>query len=295
MDVTATSEATDFITRPGGRRLAYAEHGDPAGAPVLFCHGWMASRITRHPDDALTASLGVRLICVDRAGIGRSDPDRAKSLISSAADLEAVADALGLERFALLGHSGGGPYALACAHALPERVSAVAIASGFAPFDRPDAYAGMTSRMRGYVKLLRAAPWLAGPLLRGTPARFRNDPDKAFAKQFGDLCPADAAALEQPQARANLLASATEALRAGHAGVATESQLLFVRPWGFSPAGVRCGVDLWYGDADTLVPPQMGQYLAAAIPGSRLERLDGEGHMAYVTHWAEILERISGA
>jgi pimeloyl-ACP methyl ester carboxylesterase len=259
---------------------------------VLLCHGWLASRLTRHRDDALTAALGVRLVCVDRPGIGRSDADPAKTLISSAADLEAVADALGIERFALLGHSGGGPYALACAHALPERVSAVAIASGFAPFDRPDAYAGMTSRMGGYVRLLRAAPWLAGPLMRSAPARFRKDPDKAFAQQFGDLCPSDAAALEQPEARANLLAAATEALHAGHAGVAAESRLLFVRPWGFSPAEVRCRVDLWYGDADTLVPPQMGSYLAGAIPDSRLEILPGEGHMAYVTHWAEILERI---
>src|SRR5919206_585108 len=117
MDVTATTgEAIDFITRPGGRRLAYAQHGDPAGAPVLFCHGWM------------------------------------------------------------------------------------------------------TSRMRGYVKLLRAAPWLAGPLLRGTPARFRKDPDKAFAKQFGDLCPSDAAALEVPAAGENLLAAAVESLAGGHAG-----------------------------------------------------------------------------
>jgi pimeloyl-ACP methyl ester carboxylesterase len=292
MDVSATTQEVEFFARPGGRPHPNAQHGDPAGAPVLFCHGWMASRITRHPDDGLTASLGVRLICVDRAGIGRSDPDPAKTLISSSADLEAVADALGLERFALLGHSGGGPYALACAHALPERVRAVAIASGFAPFDRPDAYAGMTSRMRGYVRLLRAAPWLAAPLMRGTPKRFRDDPDKAFAKQFGDLCPSDAAALEQPDARANLLAAATEALRAGHAGVAAESQLLFVKPWGFSPAEVRCHVDLWYGDADTLVPPQMGSYLAGAIPDSRLELLPGEGHMAYVTHWADILERL---
>src|SRR5690348_8219120 len=110
MDVTADAGQIEFVTRPGGRRLAVEQHGDPAGAPVLFCHGWMASRLTRHPDDGLTASLDVRLICVDRAGIGRSDADPAKTLLSSAADLGAVADALGLDRFALLGHSGGGPY-----------------------------------------------------------------------------------------------------------------------------------------------------------------------------------------
>jgi pimeloyl-ACP methyl ester carboxylesterase len=282
----------EFVTRPGGRRLAYAQYGDPAGAPVLFCHGWMASRLTRHPDDRLTASLGVRLIAADRAGIGRSDPDRGKTLLSAAADLAAVADALALERFALFGHSGGGPYALATAHAFPERVTGVAVASGFAPFDRPDAYAGMAPRMRGFVRLLRAAPWLAGPLLRSAPRRFRADAGKAFAQQFGDMCDADRAALESGPAREMLQSAAVEALRGGHAGVAAESQLLFVKPWGFSPAHVRPHVELWYGGADTLVPPDMGRHLDAELPDSRLMLLPVEGHMLFVEHWAEILESL---
>jgi pimeloyl-ACP methyl ester carboxylesterase len=285
----------EWVTRPGGRRLAYEQFGDPAGAPVLFCHGWMASRLTRHPDDALTASLGVRLIAVDRAGIGRSDADPGKTLLSAAADLAAVADALGLERFGVFGHSGGGPYALATACAFPDRVTSVAVASGFAPFDRPDAYAGMTPRMRGFVRLLRAAPWLAGPMLRSAPRRFRADAEKAFAKQFGDLCDADRAALASAHARELVLASAVEALRGGHAAVAVESQLLFVRPWGFSPAQVRRHVELWYGEADTLVPPNMGHYLDEALPDSRLTLVPDAGHMLYAERWAEILESLRAA
>lgn len=288
----AATPTVEWVSCPGGRRVAFSQHGDPQGAPVVFCHGWLGSRLTRHPHDGLTASLGVRLITVDRAGIGRSDPVPAKTLLSSAGDLARVADALGLERFALFGHSGGGPYALACAHALPERVSAVAVASGFAPFDRPAAYTGMTARMRGFTRLLRAAPWLAGPFMRSAPKRFRSDPEKAFAQQFGELCPSDAAALEDPATHALLLAAATEALAAGHAGVAAESRLLFARPWGFSPADMRCRVELWYGDADTIVPLQMGRHLAHTIPAGRLHILPGEGHMAYLTHWADILRAL---
>jgi pimeloyl-ACP methyl ester carboxylesterase len=283
----------ESVTRPGGRGVAYAQYGDPVGAPVLFCHGWMASRLIRHPDDALTASLGVRLIAVDRAGIGRSEPDSGKTLLSAAADLAAVADALELERFAVLGHSGGGPYALAAAYALPERVTAVAIAGGFAPFDRPDPYAGMTPRMRGFVRLLRAAPWLAGPFMRSAPRRYRTDAETAFAKQFGELCDADRATLEREPVRALVLAAAIEALRGGHAGVAAESRLLFVAPWGFAPADVRPHVDLWYGDADTIVPPAMGEYLAGTLPASRLTVLPGAGHMLYVERWAEILRALT--
>ena len=282
-----------WVTRPGGRRVAYAEHGDPDGVPVVLSHGWMASRLTRHPDDRLTASLGVRLVAVDRAGIGRSDPDEAKTLLSSAADVEAVADELGLERFAVLGHSGGGPYALACARALPQRVTRVAVVSGFAPFDRAEPYAGMTPRMRGFVRLLRAAPWLAGPFMRSAPKRFRDDAGKAFDKQFGELCEADRAALADPATHESVLASAVEALAGGHKGVALESQLLFVRPWDFSPAEVGCHVDLWYGAADTIVAPDMGRHLHEAIPDSRLVLVPDAGHMLYVTNWADILEALT--
>jgi pimeloyl-ACP methyl ester carboxylesterase len=286
---TPTTAHSPSITLPDGRRLAYREAGDPSGRPVLFCHGWMASRLTAHPDDALTASLGARVITADRPGIGASDPDPRASLLSVAADLQALADALELDRFAVVGHSGGGPYALALAHRAADRVTRVAIAAGFAPFDRPGAYAGMTPRMRGFARLLRAAPWLAGPFLRSAPRRFRADAEKAFAQQFGELCPADQRALADPATHANLLAAATEALAQGSAGVAGEARTLFGRPWGFPPSEVRCPVALWYGTDDTLVPPQMGEYLHAAIAGSSLTVLPGEGHTLYVAHWAELL------
>jgi pimeloyl-ACP methyl ester carboxylesterase len=275
-----------------GRRLAYEETGDRAGAPVVFCHGWMSSRLVRHPDPAATAAAGVRLVTFDRPGVGRSDAASGMTFASTADDMAALADHLGLGSFAVFGHSGGGPYALACARALPDRVARVAVASGFAPFDRPDAYAGMTPRMRGFVRLLHRAPWLAGPFLRGVPGRFRRDPERAFARQFGPLCESDRAALADPAAHDVVLAAAVEALAGGSAGVAREAQLLFARPWGFSPAEVRCHVDLWYGDADTIVPVEMGRHLAAEIPDSDLVLLPGQGHMLFVTHWAEILSRL---
>jgi pimeloyl-ACP methyl ester carboxylesterase len=255
----------------------------------------MSSRLARHPDDHATAALGVRLITVDRAGIGRSDPDPAKTLLSAAEDVGALAEELGLERFAVLGHSGGGPYALACAWAFPERVSRVGIASGFAPFDRPDPYAGMSARMRGFVKLLRRAPWLAGVFMRRAASGYRKDPAKAFAQQFGELSEPDRSTLAAPRLRQNLLESAVEALAGGYQGAATESQLLFVRPWGFSPTQVTCPVELWYGAADTIVPQEMGVYLHDTLPDARLTVLPDAGHTLYLTHWAEILRSLTSA
>jgi pimeloyl-ACP methyl ester carboxylesterase len=276
-----------------GRMLAYSEFGDPAGAPVVFFHGWMASRLVRHPDDSLTRSLGVRLITVDRPGVGQSSAFPDTTFASFAGDVEALANHLLLDRFAVFGHSGGGPFALACAGRLPTRVIRAAVASGFAPFDRPDPYEGMTNRMRSYVRLMHRAPWLAGPMLRGVPRRFRKDPEKAFAKQFSPLCEADERVLAEPAAHALVLESAVQALAPGSAGVASESKLLFVKPWGFSLADITCPVDLWYGDADSLVPPEMGRYLASAIPNGDITVLPGEGHMMFITHWADILRRLT--
>jgi pimeloyl-ACP methyl ester carboxylesterase len=293
MTLMDASDTRRELRLPDGRRLVYDELGDPDGAPVVFCHGWMASRLVRHPDPGETARAGVRLVTVDRPGAGRSDVAGGMTFASVADDLAVLADHLGLARFATFGHSGGGPYALACARALPDRVTRVAVASGFAPFHRPDAYAGLTRRMAGFVRLLRRAPWLAGPLLRGVPGQFRRDPERAFARQFGPLCDADRAALADPAAHAVVLDAAVEALVNGSAGVAREAQLLFARRWGFAPGEVRCHVDLWYGDADTIVPVEMGRHLEAEIRDAELIVLPGEGHMLFMTHWAEILRRLA--
>jgi pimeloyl-ACP methyl ester carboxylesterase len=290
-----TTDANDMrreLRLSDGRRLAYEEHGDPAGSLVVFCHGWMSSRLMRHPDHAVTAGAGVRLVTVDRPGAGRSDPAPGMTFTSVAADIADLADHVGMGSFAVFGHSGGGPYALACARCFPDRVTRVAVASGFAPFHRADAYAGMTPRMAGFVRILRRAPWLAGPFLHGVPGRFRRDPERAFARQFGPLCPSDDAALADPSNHAVVLAAAVEALAGGSAGVAREAQLLFARPWGFSAAEVRCHVDLWYGSADTIVPTEMGRRLAAEIADAELLLRRGEGHMLFMTHWAEILRRL---
>src|SRR5207245_3071247 len=103
------------VRLPDGRRLAYDDAGDPAGRPLLFFHGLGASRRARHPDDGVAAGLGVRLLTVDRPGIGGSDPLLRRRLLDWPGDVAALADELGLDRFAVAGWSAGGPHALACA------------------------------------------------------------------------------------------------------------------------------------------------------------------------------------
>jgi pimeloyl-ACP methyl ester carboxylesterase len=273
-----------------GRRLAHAEHGDPHGTPLVFLHGYTASRLTRHPDDAIAAEAGIRLITVDRPGCGASDLHPRRTLLDWPADLAQLADALGLERFAVLGHSAGGPYALACAHAMPERISAAGVVSGFAPFDGPHATDGMRPDMARFIGLLRRVPWLARPITASLPRQYARDPGRAFTRQFGTgLPPSDERELAREDIRANVLASAVESTRGGGRGLARELQITFALPWGFTPAEVEVPVALHYGDADPLTPPAMGARLHTELPQSTLTTYPGEGHMVYITHWGEIL------
>ena len=284
------------IRLPDGRRLGYAEFGDPAGTPVVFFHGWGDSRLTRHPDDARTAALGVRLITVDRPGTGISDFQPGRTLLDWPADVAALADTLGLRRFAVFGHSGAGPHTLACAYKIADRLTAVGVVCGFAPFDRPDATTGMRKDMQQFIPLLRRMPWLTTLFLSSLPRQYRRDPDKAFEKQFGhDLPASDLQMLARPEIRANVLAGAVESLRPGARGMAHEARLLFAQPWGFQPAAIQAEVWLWYGGSDVIVPPQQGEYLARAIPHSHLTIYPGEGHMVHITHWTEILQTLVAA
>src|SRR5437868_4337089 len=121
---TSTSTTTiDTVFRlRDGRALGYAEYGDPGGTPVFFFHGSPGSRLQRHPDPSITSSFGARIITVDRPGYGRSDFQPGRRLLDWPADAAQLADALSIERFAAIGLSGGGPYLLACAYAMPERL-----------------------------------------------------------------------------------------------------------------------------------------------------------------------------
>jgi pimeloyl-ACP methyl ester carboxylesterase len=287
--------APETLELPDGRRLAFAQYGDPRGRPVLFLHGFTASRLTRHPHDALTASLGVRLITVDRPGCGASDYQPGRTLLDFAGDAAALADHLALDRFAVAGHSAGGPYALAIAHRLPDRVTHAGVVCGFAPFDRPDATEGMRPDMARAVPGLRRMPWLARIVMASLPRQYAKDPEKAFEKQFGAGLPeSDRHELARPEVHQLILDAAVESVRGGSRGLARELRLTFAEPWGFDPADIAVPTLLWYGDADVITPAQMGRHLAGAIPGSHLTVYRGEGHMVYVTHWADVLADLTG-
>lgn len=282
-----------FCTLADGRRLAYAEWGRPGGLPVLYCHGFPGSRLEARLADAVARQLGIRLISPDRPGFGASEPRLGRRLRDWPGDLAALADHLGLARFHLLGVSGGGPYALACAEALRDRLLGVSIVCGLGALSDTDAVTGMgwpeRLGIRFYQRLPGVADWvygrLAGPL-------FHSRPEAIYQIMTSHLPAADREVLAGPQTRDSILASFAEAFRQGGQGAAQELGI-YTRPWELDLRRILMPVQLWHGEADTVVPVRMGRAHAAALPDCDARFLPGEGHFSLIVrHMAPILGRL---
>ena len=160
---------------PSGRGLGYDDHGPAEGQPVFYFHGVPSSRLDLHQfaSEALAERLGIRVIAVDRPGCGRSDFQSGRTIADWPADVATLADGLGIERFAALGWSGGGPYALACARALPQRVSTAALVSSVGPHDVPGLTDAMSRESLRFFDLNRDRPRIGRLIDRLMPCRAR--------------------------------------------------------------------------------------------------------------------------
>jgi pimeloyl-ACP methyl ester carboxylesterase len=268
------------FTLRDGRRLGWAEYGNPQGRPVLYFHGWPASRLEPRLMDADCAELGVRLVAPDRPGMGLSDFKPRRSIVDWAADVAELAGHLDLNRFAVLGVSGGGPYAAACAAALPGRLSAVLLVCSVGPVDFPGATQRMVGPTRWLLRFARGAPWLArilaGPCLRALWGHGEQVMPHAIEAR---LPQPDRLALARPEIQQTLVASSREGFRPGLRGPAWDG-LLFGQPWGFRFEAIRTPVWLWHGELDVIVPPAMGRHLAASIPHCRATFYPADGHFS---------------
>lgn len=266
-----------------GRQLGYATYGDPNGQPVIAFHGTPGSRLMLAICDQPARSRQVRLIAPDRPGFGLSDPMPARSYGDFAADVAALADHLGLARFAIAGISGGGPYVAACGALIPDRISQALMVSGVAPVRGADATPGLARRHRLIFGLGAKVPGLLRLVTRLASRAWRKDPDGMFDRIVSMNPPVDQAIMTRPEVRAVLVAALRDAFRRGGGPVATEIAL-FGRPWGFRLADVRIPIRLWHGEADRLVPARMGRHLAALLPECAATFIPGAGHYWVFDH-----------
>jgi pimeloyl-ACP methyl ester carboxylesterase len=254
---------------PDGRTLHYYQTTAEAGADlaVVWFHGTPNLGELPRPLFAAAAERGIRLVSYERPGYATSTGRPGREVASAAADAAAVADALGIGRFAVFGHSGGGPHALACAALVPERVIAAVDVSGSAPYgvEGLDFFAGM--HPSGAAELRAAV--LGRAELTGFLESSEFDPEL--------FTPADLAALDGSWAW--LAGVAGRALEGGPEGM-IDDELASVRPWGFDPAAIRVPVLVCHGEDDRMVPIGHGRWLAGRIPGARLRTYPGDGHVS---------------
>ena len=275
-----------------GRRLGFAEYGQTDGAPLVYLHGWPGSRFEPSAMRHECAKLGIRLIAPDRPGLGLSDFQPRRTIPAFCTDVAELADHLKLARFAVLGMSGGGPYAAACAATIPQRLAAVLLVCSVGPADAPEATRKMVAVNRWLLAVARHYPRVA-ECIGGICLRvIWRKGNQALPRQIEQrLCPADRKALESGELRQALTDSSVEALKHGVRGVAADG-LLYGRPWGFDLRRITVPVFLWHGEADIVVPATMGHYLADTIPNCQAQFYPDDGHFSLpYMHLREILSR----
>jgi pimeloyl-ACP methyl ester carboxylesterase len=273
-----------------GRTLAYIERGSPDGVPAIVCHGTPGSRYTRHPDEAIYDRHGLHAVAYDRPGYGRSDPQVGRSVADAAADVEAIADALGFDRFVVVGGSGGAPHALACGALLGDRVTRVGALVTPAPSDADDFdfFAGLADlNVKEFGAAIEGREAIEA-YLQPLVDELRTDPDAVIDQISTELPEVDRALVGREDFRTVMRKAFLEAVRQGVRGWA-DDDLAFAKAWGFEPEDVRVEVRLWQGELDVLAPRAHGEYVASRLPNARFELLEGGGHFLY-EEWAPVFE-----
>jgi pimeloyl-ACP methyl ester carboxylesterase len=276
-----------------GRQLGVAEFGPPDGRPVVWFHGTPGAR-RQIPEEArlIAAAEGIRIIGIDRPGIGLSTPHLYDALVDLVADVEIVVDRLGIERFSTIGLSGGGPYARAAGAVLGERVRSVGVLGGVAPTQGPDAiHGGLVSLATRFAPLLTHLREPLGITLTAL-MRLVKPFGQPMLKLYARTSPAgDRALLERPEFGAMFLDDLSTGGGRSMRAVIYDA-ILFTRHWGFDLAHVRQPVIWWHGDADHIIPFAHGEHCVPRLPDAELRVLHGESHLGGLGATHDILQSL---
>ena len=274
-----------------GRVLAYSEYGSLSGRPIIHCHGTPSSRVEGDLifNATVATELGVRIIVPDRPGMGRSDFQQGRRIVDWPSDVLELATALELDTFALLGSSGGAPYAAVCGALIPNRVRIVGVLGGVAPVDAPGLLAAMSAPLRTMVRLARFAPAVLRGLFRLNLRAMRGGGQRGSDRMAASFPEPDRTLLQRPNIRDGFMACYQESCRQGPRGPVWDVGLMS-RPWGFDLSAIKVPVLLWQGERDGNVPAAHGRYLAGAISICHATFYPDEAHLSLpLNHQREIL------
>ena len=279
------------IDLAGGRRMQFRSLGPAAGYPVIALHGTPGSRLKFDVTEAPAHRLGLRIIAPDRWGYGGSDPHPAPELAAFATDIARLADELGLDHFAVLGVSGGGPFAVAVAAQLPGRVRSLALFAPVGPIDgEPDGDIGAMHRF--CFGPLARRPGATRLVFKGFRRLLLWSAPFGLRIAMARVAPADRRVLAHDGVAARLAAAFAEGLRTGAAGPSVDLWL-FGRRWGLPLGNIRAAARLWIGTDDRNVPVSAAKRLASRIPGCVLAELPGQGHLWVALNYDVLLDWIA--
>ncbi len=279
------------------RQLAFEDWGEPDGHPVFLLHGTPGSRFSPCPRASVLYRLGLRVIAYDRPGYGDSDPQPGRAVADAAHDVRVIADKLGIKRFGVLGRSGGGPHALACAALLPDRVTRVAVQVSLAPIedngvDGFDWYHGMTEYNRREYAFSRPSHSGASPLVRLRTERaadvIRHSPGQMLVDLEEDLRDQDREVIADSGIRGMLLDNYRKALDKSAQGW-IDDRHAFCTPWGFELSDIRVPTMIWHGTADVFSPPSHSEWLAGRIPDAELVFMPDAAHFTAITMMPKLM------
>ena len=285
-----TEARRHLISLASGRRVAVCEYGDPNGTPLFYSHGWPAAGIQGALFHESARELGIRVLSPDRPGIGASDFHPQRRLLDWPPLLRELAAALGIARCRVLGVSGGGPYALAAAWALPELVEAAGVVCGAPPLAGITDTRGLQPGYRALLGLHRRWPGVLRALFHAfRPLGRWSPPAPIIALMVRALPPPDAAALTDPISGALAGQAFRESWRQSGRGVFTDAEI-YSAPWGFAPGEIRVPVRLWHGTEDRNFAPAFAGALARELPACTFRLVPGAGHYSLpIRHAREIV------
>ena len=294
MFTISESETDRIITLNDGRKLGYELYGDLEGYPVFYFHGGQESRLSAAFMDGTARKLKICIIAPDRPGVGLSYYHPGRRFIDWASDVNALADALEIDKFSVFGLSGGSPHVLACAHEIPHRIHKVGIVSGTAPYN----YRG---KLKGVWLPLKLLHWIASFQNHKSLQSFMEReaeivlerPEKRI-KQLQKFLPKPDRSLMKfrPEYAECFIRGSQESFHKGINAAVQEWQL-YVRDWGFELSNIEKQVLLWYGAKDKMAPKYKGMYLKEQLPEAELYILENEGHFSLIrNHLHTILSQL---
>ena len=285
-------QETRTVDLPDGRVLGYAEYGDPDGLCVIGLHGVPGARFMFRPFARFALKHGLRIVAPDRPGFGLSPPKPDRVLGDWIDDAAQLIRHLGVNRFSIIGISGGTPFAVSMAAHFGERVAVLALVGPIGPVAELGDAVDMSFLQRGMFLRFPNRPRVFKWTTAGANALFRLAPEANYALFIRALAPSDREILKKPEIKAHVIEDVHESLKWNGDG-ARDDMKIFSKPWNVDYGRITARSVLWQGLDDTVVPVEAALALGRMIPGCRIIELQEEGHFWMYRETEEIVSTVA--